>query len=119
MHHGADAESADLVQGDAVLGLDVGLEGSVAGLEAVEDLGLAVGPVAVDERVLPVEGADGDGLVVGVVEDGLHAGRAVLDAQGGAAGLDIGDDLLFGLAHRWTPLFVTKRDSPFLSSIVL
>ena len=110
VHHGGDTEGAHALEGDAVLLGDVGLHRGVRRGETREDLLVAVGPVAVDQGVLPVEGADGDRLVVGAHEHRLDARGAVLDAQRRVAGLDIGDDLVFG--HVRLPLSAEEWPRP-------
>lgn len=99
VHHRRDAQRAHAAQRHAVALADVGLERGVAGGEAGEDLVVAVGPVAVDQRVLPVEGADGNGLVAPSVQHRLDARRSELDAQRGGTGLDLRGNLFRGLSH--------------------
>ena len=99
MHHRRDAHGAKGVQRHTIAPLHVSLERRVGGLDARGELVLGVGPVRPIKRVLPVEGTDGDGVVVRIVEHGLDARRSVLDPKGGLGTLDILEYLLCRLCH--------------------
>ena len=86
VHHGADADGGEGLYLRAVLLLHVGLQVSVAVLQAAPHGVEAVGPEAVDELVFPRVAALCDGLVFLVDEYRLDAGGAELDAEDGASG---------------------------------
>ena len=64
VHHGRDAHGADVPQRHAVAPLHVGLERRIGALDSGDELVLSIGPVRTVEGVLPVERADGDGVVL-------------------------------------------------------
>lgn len=105
MHHGGEADVADVRELLAIGGLDVVGHGGVSGLQTAPDLLGGVAPQTIFQMGSPAVVAGGDGLEVVVDEDGLDAGGAEFDAQRGLASAnllgDVGDLLgrVVGCCH--------------------
>ena len=89
MHHGGEADVADVRELLAIGGLDVVGHGGVSGLQTAPDLLGGVAPQTIFQMGSPAVVAGGDGLEVVVDEDGLDAGGAELDAQARLACADL------------------------------
>ena len=105
VHHGGEADVADVRELLAIGGLDVVGQGGVSGLQTAPDLLGGVAPQTIFQMGSPAVVAGGDGLEVVVDEDGLDAGGAEFDAQRGLASAnllgDVGDLLgrVVGCCH--------------------
>ncbi len=97
VHHAAEADGADGLERDVVLGSHVLGERSIALLQAGPDIVQAVGPDAVFVLVFPVVAARRNRRVIVADQHGLDTRRTELDAQRGFAALDGGLDV--GLVH--------------------
>ena len=71
MHHGGEADVADVRELLAIGGLDVVGHGGVSGLQTAPDLLGGVAPQTIFQMGSPAVVAGGDGLEVVVDEDGL------------------------------------------------
>ena len=87
VHHGGYTKGPQGAKPRAVFLLYVLCKGPVGALYAGDGVLQAVGPYAVCQLVLPVEGPAGNRAVVGADEHGLYAGGAQLYAQGGLTGV--------------------------------
>ena len=110
VHHGADARSGQLLQGDAVLCLHLCLQGCIATLQAFVNVLQAIGPDAVFQPVFPVVCAHGQGVALSVHQHGLDPRGAKLNAQHGLTGLNEGARRI--LIHGG---FLLKRKSSYIS----
>ena len=93
VHHGGEADVADVRELLAIGGLDVVGHGGVSGLQTAPDLLGGVAPQTILQVGGPAVVAGGDGLEVVVDEDGLDAGGAEFDAQRGLASANLLGDV--------------------------
>ena len=93
VHHGGEADVADVRELLAIGGLDVVGHGGVSGLQTAPDLLGGVAPQTIFQMGSPAVVAGGDGLEVVVDEDGLDAGGAEFDAQRGLASANLLGDV--------------------------
>ena len=108
VHHAGHADGAHGRQLHAAGGAQVLRQGGVGGAQAGLDLVDGVGPHAVDQAVVPGVAAGGQDGAGRVGQDGLDAGGAEFDAEGGAGQVNAGGVLgsLRGssgcsIARRW------------------
>ena len=91
MHHGGEAHTGQLGQGDAVLLFHIGGQFRIGRLDTGPHILQMVGPVTALIAVFPAIAAGGHHLVVVVDEHSLDAGGAQLQTQIRAA---VGDEFL-------------------------